>query len=122
MNEQLSIDVAATLRDVGIARAAQHAEADSPGWTSLALAYVARYCREASADALFTTEDIVDAFNAAGLEKPATEKAWGAVIKRAVRAKYLECEDFAGRRRKGHCSPCPRWRSLVSGKRWTELR
>jgi hypothetical protein len=117
---QLSIDLAAALRDVGMQQAIAHAESDCPGWTDLALAYLKTWCL--THGDLFTAEDVVDAYaERADFVQPAQTKAWGSVMQMAARRGYMRKVDHEGKRRKGHCSPCPRYQSLIDGKRATEV-
>jgi hypothetical protein len=117
---QLTLNVAAVLRDVGIQQATDHAEHASPGWTDIALAYTKTWCLNHAE--IFTGEDIVDLYAVRDdLVQPVQSKAWGTVMRMAVKRGYMKIKDREGRRRKGHCSPCPRYESLIVGKRATEL-
>lgn len=117
---QLSMPVAELLRDVGIARSADRAERVVPGWTDAALVAVRVYAMRT--EGMFTGEDLVDAYHANPANiAPPSDKAFGAVIKRAIKEGVIEFVDFCGKRRKGHCSPCPRYRSRIVGKRYTEV-
>lgn len=120
MGEQISflkrdggIDAAA-LRDQGMQRALEHAEEDVKHWGDLAYTFLVSWCRT-QAD-LFTGEDITDASKDRKLIQPATDKAWGQVIRRAARRGIIVKVDNEGVRSKGHTSPCPRWRSMIHGK------
>src|SRR6185369_8812476 len=108
MMEQLTIEDAIAARDAGISRAMNHAESKSPGWSDLALAFTRSWCLSRSG--IFTAEDISDAYaSREDLIQPAQTKAWGSVVRRAITAGYMKVVDHNGRRRKGHCSPCPRY-------------
>lgn len=117
---QISIDTAAILRDVGMQRASDRVERDVPGWSDVALAFVKSWCLARAG--IFTGEDIVDAYAARDdLVQPSQPKAWGGVMHRAMHKGYMKIRDREGKRRKGHCSPCPRYESLIVGKRATEV-
>ena len=105
---------AEALRDDGMQRAFDHAEEEVKHWGDLAYTFLVSYCR--SQGEIFTGEDVTDASKARGLIQPPNDKAWGRVIRRAALRGVVGRVDNEGVRRKGHASPCPRWRSLVFGK------
>jgi hypothetical protein len=79
--DRVSLAEAAARRDVGIQRAADHAEREAPGWGGEAMEFLTAYA--AAADAPFLAEDVVAA--ATGIvPAPADGRAWGAVFKRAA--------------------------------------
>lgn len=112
--EQLTLDDAREGRDKGIADALDHADHEVKHWRDLAYTYLVSYCRRHGE--IFTGEDAVDASKRDRMIEPPNDKAWGGVIKRAALAGVIVKVDTNGVRRKGHTSPCPRWRSLIYGK------
>lgn len=90
-----------------------------PGWTDLAFAYFVRWC-QGKRGQVITAEDVTDEYAMdANFVQPHDDRAWGAVIKRAIKAGVIVYVDPYGRRRKGHGSYCPRYR--ITGRRPTEL-
>jgi hypothetical protein len=72
------------LRDEGMARSANHAEAVTPGWKDLAFLI---FCDYARTHPTFTTEHVRLHAMAAGLiEEPPDNRAWGSIAARARRA------------------------------------
>jgi hypothetical protein len=74
------------LRDDGISRAAQHADAVSPEWGEKAYAILLEYGPKLSR---FTPFDIRACAIARGLDSPPDGRAWGNAFKRARKAKKL---------------------------------
>lgn len=112
--EQLTIDDAIAARDKGMQQALDHAEEEVKHWRDLALVYLSSFAR--SNRGVFTGEDVCDASKEAGLIQPPTDKAWGSVMRKGALRGLIEKVDNEGVRRKGHASPCPRWRSLIFGR------
>ena len=108
---QLSIDFAAakSARDAGMQQAAIHAERVAEGWTDLAYQFLVQFAEK---NQTFISEDVSDASKAWGMLQPPTDRAWGSVYVRAVKAGIIK-QDGAGRSRRRHASICPMWRSLV---------
>lgn len=81
---QLSIDFAARARDVGIARATDHAERIVPGWPALAYQFLQTFVRNQRKP--FLGEDVIAAAEAYGLIAPPDRRAWGGIFQRASRS------------------------------------
>ena len=107
---QLSIDFAQAQRDRGIASSAAHAEQVIDGWSNLALEYVRLFAMRNSGT--FTAEDVLEAADRDGIIKPPTDRAYGAVFRRAARLGII-ARAGTGVCRKRHMSICVAWRSLV---------
>lgn len=119
---QTAIDFAKAAGEAGMQRAADHAERVTPGWIDLAYSFVIGRCRLKAKTDIFTAEDFVDAYtDDACFIQPPDERAFGAVTKRAIREGIIKVVDGEGRRRKGHGTRCSRYKSLVAGKRATEI-
>jgi hypothetical protein len=69
----------------GMRRSLEHAEAESPGWSELAFKFVRLFWSQRG-DKQCVGRDIVLAAKEYGLIQPPTDKAWGAVLKRAAKA------------------------------------
>lgn len=93
----------------GMQRAVDHAEIESPGWVSLAYHFLTNFCLTHE---YFISEDVSDASKAWGMVQPPTDKAWGQIYRRAIKAAVI-VQDGAGKSRRRHCSICPRWKSLL---------
>jgi len=91
-------------RDAGIAQAADHAASVDISWADRAYEHLTTY---AEAHNSFISHDVTD-----GLVSPTSQKAWGAVFVRAVRAGVIEKVGFgiSGRR---NMSPTPLWHSRI---------
>ena len=120
INDQLALDLArAQGLDAAEACAANADRKNPPGWQALAFAYLTRWCKERPRSEPFTSEDISDAYAAdSNFVQPHDQRAWGAVIKRAIDQGFIVFHDSKGHRRKGHGSRCDRYRA--THKRLTE--
>jgi hypothetical protein len=72
-------------KEIGMAKAIDHAESDIPGWGDLALHYVERFVRSGVQRHGFTAMDIRHWAYEAGLPAAPTNWAWGSVMRRAAR-------------------------------------
>lgn len=104
--------VAEAQRDACMQIALDHAEAEQPGWGEIAY----RFLREfAARNGEFISEDVSDQANLIpSFPAPPTDRAWGAVYRRAANAGLIR-QCGIGRSRRRHASICPRWQSLVRG-------
>jgi hypothetical protein len=112
MSAQLAIDFlqARTARDAGMRRAIDHAQDLCFDWPERAYAFLEAYARH---NAEFISEDVSDAAHAnPRFPTPPTDRAWGAIYRKAANAGLIE-QCGAGRSRRRHASICPKWRSLV---------
>jgi hypothetical protein len=75
-----------TRRDAGIARARDHAEADLPGWTETAAAFLAAYADDCGGT--FLVEQ-ARAASVGRLPQAANDKAWGAAAVFAIRRGWI---------------------------------
>lgn len=88
-------------RDKGMARATDHADREDPGWGEHAYAFLRRYMRQ---HAHFQTTDVRIAARGIVTDPP-DARAWGFVVKRAVRegrllaGKYEPVNSIAAHRR-----------------------
>lgn len=73
-------------RDAGIARARDHAEADLPGWTETAAAFLAAYAEDCGGT--FLVEQARTA-SVGRLPQAANDKAWGAAAVFATRRGWI---------------------------------
>lgn len=104
---QTAIDFEAA-REAGYAGArasAEHADAVSPGWTERAYQALCAFARQVRS---FTSFDFRCSVESQGLEKPPTDKAYGAVFQRAARAGVIRKAGYAPHPER-HCSPTPIW-------------
>lgn len=96
-------------RDEGMRRAANHADRTIPAWTDSAYSFLLAFARSHE---LFISEDVSNASKVQGFPQPPTDRAWGAVYRRAVKAGVI-IQDGFGRSVRRHASICPRWRSQI---------
>jgi|SRR5579862_2518976 len=104
------------LRDEGIKRAKDHADAVADNWHERAFGVFTRYALiqarwPSGAMKEFMTEDVrVFARENRLLPDPPDARAWGAVASRAVRTKLVRRVGYAAQRDpKSHGSPKPLW-------------
>ena len=90
-------------RDAGIQQSADHAEAESPGWSERAYTELMIFAFGRT----FTSEDFRDHLKAIGFPVP-VPKALGAVFVKAARKNKIQRVGFA-RSRERHCSTVPLW-------------
>lgn len=75
--------IAAARRDAGIEQAEDHANAVENNWSITAYSHLEAFCRARRGEK-FMVEDLRAFAEARGFTSPTTEKAWGAVIRRAA--------------------------------------
>lgn len=112
MVDQLPIDFTAAraARDLGMERAAVHADRTEPSWSLTAYTFLSTYARQHHT---FTAEEVR---LAAGdqVPTPPDNRAWGAVFNKAVRANMVRGIGFmTARDPKVHCNNIRLWQSLV---------
>lgn len=109
--QQLTLDhaLASAEADAGMKAALDHAEREVEKWGELAYLFLEQFCRR---NRTFISEDVSGASKSWGLIQPPTDRAWGAVYRRAIRSGLI-AQDGTGRSLRRHHSICPRWRSLV---------
>lgn len=108
---QLAMNFAApTLQDarlaqsVAMARVADKAEREAPGFAERAYAFLVRYVGQHE---IFSGEDASDAIKAAGIV-PHDDRAFGPIYMAASRNGLIQRVGYVPRRR-GHGSPGPLW-------------
>lgn len=106
---QLAIDFARAERNEAMQRAVDAADGRVPTWSEVALEYVRLYAIQHRGER-FIGRDITQAAKAYGLESPASEKAWGAVLQRASKLKIIRRVGYAQDPNR-HLSPVPEWMS-----------
>lgn len=106
--EQLTFTEVQARRDDGIQRAADHSGAC---WQDKALASVRNY---AQTHREFLTEDA--RFDASQLDVPTDGRAWGQVMRRAVKLGWIVRTDRCKPARSSNLSPKPLWESMIFGK------
>ena len=102
---------ATTLKDEGMQRAADHADAVVQTWSERAFDLFKRY---AQIHRLFMTEDVrLWAQSNRLLEEPPDRRAWGSIAAKAVKHQLVAVSHFAPQKdRRSHGSPKPMWHSL----------
>lgn len=106
MNEQLPMPLSGTaLRDIGIAQAVDHAEAETPGWVEMAIEYLKKYPKKE-----LMAEELRKWAHQQGLPSPPHARAWGSVI---IVARKRGLISHAGYRNtenpKSHATPASVW-------------
>lgn len=94
-------------RNVGMARAAAHADMVNPKWSDVAYQFLCGFARK---HPTFISEDVSDASKRWGMVQPPTDRAWGQVYRKAIRDGVI-AQDGYGRSRRRHASICPRWKT-----------
>lgn len=99
---------AAELRDKGIKKSAEHAEHVRHGWQSDAVAAIHAYPGKE-----FQSDKLRAFAYANGLDLPPSNRAWGAVMQRAVKEGLVEFVRYApSTSPKQHRCPTSVWRKL----------
>lgn len=108
MQTAIDFDAARAAAEAGAQAAAAHADAVAPGWTDRAYQALCAFARQARS---FTSFDFRRAIGSLGLEKPPTDKAYGAVFQRAARAGVIRKAGYAPHPER-HASPTPIWEAV----------
>ncbi len=96
------------LRDDGISRAIQHADAVVPTWSETAFGW---FCLYAKHHREFITEAARQYAEQRGFSTPPDKRAWGAVAVRAARAGIVRANGYAkATDPKVHANPKTLWR------------
>jgi hypothetical protein len=93
-------------RERGVQRAADHA---GPDWQDAALQQLIDYARQHDR---FLTEDVREYALQHGLDDPPDGRAWGHVVRRAVRLGHIDRDGYRAAK-SSNCSPKPLWKSLI---------
>jgi hypothetical protein len=96
-------------RDHGIARAHDHAENDTPGWTEQAISLLAQYAH-IHRGYPWLVEDAREYAYACGLPRESDARAWGSVTRGARKRGLIVRDGFAIG--KVNLSPKPLWRAV----------
>ena len=104
---QLAIDFSRAERNEAMQRAVDAADGRVPKWSDVALEYVRLYAIQHRGER-FIGRDVTQAAKAYGLESPANDKAWGAVLMRAAREGVIRKVGYAQDRNR-HLSPVPEY-------------
>lgn len=109
MNEQLPMPLSGTaLRDIGIAQAVDHAEAEAPGWASRAMGMLRRYIDEVGG--MFQAENVREWARRHGLDDPPSKRAWGGVVVRARNIGLIRFVKYENvQNRQAHATPASVW-------------
>ena len=102
---QLDLFSAAQRRNVGMQRAADHADRETPDWRDQAYEFLLTFAR---ANHEFLSEDFVEAAVSRGIPKPPDGRAWGAIVRRAAVAGAIR-RVGAAPARTSNCSLKPVW-------------
>jgi hypothetical protein len=121
--DQLTLAIARAMGEEGMRAAVAGAEARSPGLTDVMYAYLVKFAMRCERGHRFISEEVTMAYAAdAGFEQPKDARAWGGVFLRAVNKGVISVVDYNGVRKLGHgVKGAKRYRSLIIGKRWTEI-
>lgn len=108
MSQQLAL----SLRDDGMDRAAAHADAVHGGWSNFAYDILLRYAEKHE---VFMAEDVREFARVVdGFEDPPDGRAWGSVVMRAAKAGIIKRIGYAPMKSPNcHANPKSVWRSLV---------
>jgi len=103
------VSVSRVLRDVGMQRAADHADRVEEGWSDRAHGFLVDYVA-ANRGRAFMAEDIRASAESEGLPPPPDNRAWGSVVSRAVRASIIKRMGYGAQKSVTcHCSPKSIW-------------
>jgi hypothetical protein len=78
----MGLDLARALRDVGMARASDHAERQSPGWQEQAVSFIRSY---AITHDTFMCEAARRYAESQGIAPPPDKRAWGSAMMKAAK-------------------------------------
>lgn len=90
-------------RDIGISRAKNNAERQSPGWSETAYNFFINYAKNIGKP--FMCNDVVLA-SEGKIPQPPNLKAWGGVSRKVIKSGLVVCIGFAkGSNPAHHCNP-----------------
>jgi hypothetical protein len=102
--------LARELRDVGIRRAAEHAESKVPTWNERAFGYLLEFAAGKRQGDRFQSEDVRQLAEGKGFPVPPDKRAWGAIMLRGARAGIMTKIGWApASDPKVHCNPVSLW-------------
>lgn len=110
MNEQLTIfNTGPELRDQGMQRATNHADAVINDWSETAYQFLLGYLHSHS---LFMTEDVRKASEGIVPEPPSL-RAWGSIIVRAAKSGFIKRAGYENvKNARAHSTPATLWRKI----------
>jgi len=98
------------LTGIGIARAVENAERSIPDWKAKAYRFLVSYARKHDS---FMVEDVRNA-SVKKVPTPPSERAWGGVIRKAVKEGVVEHIGFMTvKNPKAHSTPASFWKSTI---------
>jgi hypothetical protein len=104
-------------KNVGILMSEEAAKDRCPGWSEQAYALLIEFKKSASKP--FLAEEAREYAHAHGLPKPASERAWGAVIRRAAQAKEILFHGYAKTSNPlAHRTPASVWQKNQQEEAW----
>lgn len=103
-----AITEAQTRAEIGMERAAQHADRVDPGWCERALQALTEFAR--GQEGAFTIETARFVLTANGLPPAPEERAWGYVTRAASKAGVIVMTDRMAKAVTSNGSPKPLWR------------
>lgn len=103
-------EYAAAQRDIGMMRAARHAEAVHLHWNDMAYAWIKKYAE--AHKGRFISEQCTAWIAEQGFTSPTDPRAWGAQFKRAAKDGIIVRVGYGTSLRR-HLSPTPLWESAI---------
>lgn len=105
-----AVERARKLRDRGIRKAADHA---GDKWNDLAYRHLLKFVESLPRHRRFMTEQVRTYAYSHGFAPPPSERAWGSVILRAVKASLVvSCGYSKVSNQKAHCANAAVWRKI----------
>ena len=100
-------------RDIGMQRAEDHANRVSDGWSDRAYEFFVDYAVSHKGNS-FMGEDVRAAASGAGFECPPDDRAWGPVVRRAVKEGIIKRIGYGPKRGpSSHCAPQSIWVAAI---------
>jgi hypothetical protein len=93
--------------EIGMALAEDNANRTTAMWSERAYEFLVTFARTHET---FISEDVSFLSKEEGFPQPRTDRAWGSVYRRAIKARII-VQDGTGRSTRRHASLCPRWHS-----------
>ena len=110
MKEQLTIfDTGTELRDQGMKKAVDHADAVIDNWSETAYRFLLMFLQHRS---MFMTEEVREA-SAKIIPEPPSLRAWGSVIVRAAKSGHIQRAGYKNvKNAKAHSTPATVWKRI----------
>lgn len=107
--QQINFPTGEQLRDEGIKRAIDHADAEQPKWSEHAWWFLQTYMKTHKT---FTTEEVRKASEGV-IPEPPDARAWGGIIRKAVKEEMIELITYVpAEDPKAHRRPTAKWRRM----------